>query len=351
MKKFVSVILSFALVLCLVSCSGALKPKEKFKASFIDLFDTASTIIAYDNSQQEFDRKYQMLYEELKTYDQLYDIYNEYDGVTNLCTVNKTASKSPVKVDKKIIDMLKYGKQVYKITNGKTNICMGAVLKLWHNEREYAKDNPDDARLPDAELLKQMSKHTDIDSLVIDEENNTVFFTDELLQLDVGAVAKGYAVRCITQYAKDNLWSDAAISIGGNVSTYGYKNSDGKTKWAIGIENPDLTADDYLLMLDITDKSIVTSGDYQRYYYVGDKKYCHIINPDTLMPSEYVASVSVICDDSALGDAMSTALFNMPIDEGLALVNSMDSIEAVWVDREFNKTFSNGFEQYIETEK
>ena len=188
MKKIVSVILSFALVLCLASCSGALKPKEKFKASFIDLFDTASTIIAYDNSQQEFDRKYQMLYEELKTYDQLYDIYNEYDGVTNLCTVNKTASKSPVNVDKKIIDMLKYGKQVYKITNGKTNICMGAVLKLWHNEREYAKDNPDDARLPDAELLKQMSKHTDIDSLVIDEENNTVFFTDELLQLDVGAV-------------------------------------------------------------------------------------------------------------------------------------------------------------------
>ena len=95
----------------------------------------------------------------------------------------------------------------------------------------------------------------------------------------------------------------------------------------------------------------MTSGDYQRYYYVGDKKYCHIINPDTLMPSEYMASVSEICDDSALGDAMSTALFNMPIDEGLALVNSMDSIEAVWVDREFNKTFSNGFEQYIETEK
>ena len=105
-----------------------------------------------------------------------------------------------------------------------------------------------------------------------------------------------------------------------------------------------------MLKLNITDECIVTSGDYQRYYTVDGKKYCHIINPETLMPSEYMASVSVICKDSSFGDAMSTALFNMTIADGKKLVDSLDGIEAVWVDKKFNKTFSNGFNQYIDNE-
>ena len=80
---------------------------------------------------------------------------------------------------------------------------------------------------------------------------------------------------------------------------------------------------------------------------VDEKKYCHIINPETLMPAEYVASVSVICNNSALGDALSTTLFNMDIKTGMKLVENMDGVEAVWVDREYNKTFSTGFEKYI----
>ncbi len=344
MKKLLSIIMSVAIVLCMASCSAS-KKTERFTASFLDLFDTASTIIAYDDSQDSFDRHYQLFYDKLEEYDHLFDIYHNYDGVNNLYYVNKHAADEPVKVDSVIIELLEYGKEIYSLSGGKTNICFGPVLALWHNERENAKEHT--PKLPDSNELKEASQHTNIDDLIIDKENSTVFFADEDMRLDVGAIAKGFAVQKMSDWAKENLWQNAALSIGGNVSTFGYKDNDGKTMWTIGVENPDVSAGDYLLKVKITDLCVVTSGDYQRYYMVDGKKYCHIINPDTLMPSEYVASVSVLCSDSALGDALSTTLFNMSIDDGLKLVESMDGVEAVWVDKGYNKTFSSGFEKYI----
>lgn len=347
MKKIISLFLAIVTVaLSLTACSGYNK-KERFTSSFLDLFDTASTIIAYDDSQQSFDEHLQQFHDRLEEYDHLYDIYSSYEGLTNLYTLNKQAKDGPVKVDSRIIDLLEYCKEVYDLSDGKTNVCFGTVLKLWHHSRENAVDNPEAASIPDMTELRQASEHTGIDSLVLDRENSTVYFADPQLQLDVGAVAKGFAVSEMTKWAKENLWSSAAISIGGNVSTYGYKNDDGKTLWNIGVENPDTDATDYLVNVNITDLSVVTSGDYQRYFIVDGVKYCHIINPDTLMPAEYMASVSVICSDSALGDALSTTLFNMPIEQGRELVESMENVEAVWVDKDYNKTFSSGFEEYI----
>lgn len=333
------------LVCC--SCTGAFSIKERYSTSFLELFDTASTIIAYDTSQEDFDAHFEQFYQKLEEYDKLYDIYNSYDGLVNLKTVNEKAKDGPVKVDSKIIDLLEYGKYAYELSGGKTNICFGTVLKLWHDCREHAVNYPEEAKLPDMDELKAAGEHTDINSLVIDKENSTVYFSDPQLQLDVGAVAKGYAVEQVCSWAEENLWSCGAISIGGSVYTFGYKNDDGKTLWNIGIENPDTTANDYLLNVQVTDVSIVTSGDYQRYYTVDGKNYCHIIDPDTYMPAEYVASVSVICKDSALGDALSTTLFNMPVEEGKKLVESMENVEAVWVDKNYEKTFSSGFEDYI----
>jgi thiamine biosynthesis lipoprotein len=331
------------------SCSGnfTTNKKERFSSSFLDLFDTVSTVLAYDDSQEAFDEHLQQFHSKLEEYDKLYDIYNSYDSIINLYTLNNEAKNSPIKVDSRIIDLLEYCKYVYNLSEGKTNICFGSVLSIWHDCREYAQSNPNNAYLPDMQELKEAEKHTNINSLVIDKQNSTVYFSDSELQLDVGAVAKGYAVREVCKWAQENLWTSATISVGGNICTFGYKNDDGKTLWNIGIENPDSSASDYLVKLNLTDLSVVTSGDYQRYFTVDGKNYCHIINPDTLMPSEYMSSVSVICDDSALGDALSTTLFNMPIDEGVAMVNNMQGVEAVWTDKEYNITYSDNFENYI----
>lgn len=320
--------------------------KQKFSSSFLDLFDTASTILAYSDNQESFDSELEQFHKMLEEYDHLYDIYKEYDGMNNLCTVNKLAGEKPVKVDERIIDLLEYGKEIYELSSGNTNICFGSVLSIWHRYRSEGMDNPNNASLPDMKELKKANEHTSIDDLVINRENSTVFFKDDKLKLDVGAIAKGYAVEQVGEWSK-TLWSSAAISIGGNIFTYGNKNDDGKTLWNIGIENPDTSANDYLCTVKITDKSVVVSGDYQRYYIVDGKKYCHIINPETLMPSEYYSGVAVVCDDSALGDALSTTLFNMPLEEGMALINKFDSVEVIWVDKEFNQTKSSGFDSLI----
>ena len=331
----------------LFCCSCSIISKiERFSSSFLDLFDTASTVIAYDNNQDDFNAHLEEFHQKLEEYYKLYDIYNSYDAVVNLHTLNKTAKDKPVQVDSKIIDLLEYGKYVYELSGGKTNICFGSVLSLWHDSRQYGMNNPDDASLPDMKALKEAAKHTDINSLVIDKEKSTVYFADPELQLDVGAVAKGYAVQEVCKWASENLWSSGAISIGGNVYTFGHKD-DGKSLWNIEIESPNADYMDRVELVQITDLSVVTSGDYQRYYTVNGKKYCHIINPDTLMPSEYVASVSVICNNSALGDALSTTLFNMSIEEGKKLVEATEGIEAVWIDKEYNKTCSSGFDKYI----
>lgn len=348
MKKFVAILLSVAMVLCTCACSVQNEQKEKFKKSFLELFDTASTVIAYDDSQEAFDQHFQMFYDELEKYDHLFDIYNHYDGYVNLFDINEKAGKEDVKVDPAIIELLQFGKEAYKISGGKTNICFGAVLRLWHNEREHATANPEDAKIPSMDDLKDASEHTSIDDLIIDEANRTVRFADPNMLLDVGAIAKGFAVQKMVEFSKKNLWNDAAISIGGNIYTIGHKNND-KTLWHIGLESPRDTSD-FLLYVDISEKTIVTSGDYQRYFEVDGKRYCHIINPETLMPSEYVASVSVICDDSGMGDALSTSLFNMSIEDGKKLVESLENVEAVWVDKEYNKTYSSHFQDYIAQE-
>lgn len=348
MKKIFCVILSLVIPFVCCSCSFMGNNKtSRYQSGFLDLFDTYSTVIAYDVSESAFDEHFEQFHDKLEEYDRLYSIYDSYDDIVNLYTLNQTAMKAPVKVDGRIIDLLEYCKYVYDLSRGKTNACFGSVLDLWHQSRSAAEDNPDSASLPDMGKLEQASHHTDFDSLVVDRENSTVYFRDPDLKLDVGAIAKGYAVREVTHWAKENLWSSAAISIGGNISVFGFKNNDGKTPWNIGIENPDTESSEYLVELKITDLSVVTSGDYQRYFTVDGKKYCHIINPDTLMPAEYCTSVSVICEDSALGDALSTTLFNMPIEEGVEMVENMGNVEAVWVDKDYNKTFSSGFEQYI----
>lgn len=343
MKKLFSVILSLLLLLSSCGCA-AQSGKRKFTKSFLDLFDTASSITAYDTSEKSFEEHYRLFYEELETYARLYDIYNDYDDLVNLKYVNENAAKSPVKVDEKLMDLLLFGKEAYEISNGRVNICLGSVLSVWHSERENGIKNPGSARLPDMDLLKEKAEHTDINDLVLNGENRTVYFSDPEMTVDAGAIAKGCAAEKICEYIEQNgIWSSAVISLGGNIKTVGFK--DGKSSpFVIGIEDPKGT-DNYLAKLNVSDgESVVTSGDYQRYYVVDGVQYCHIIDPETLMPAQFFSSVTVICDHSSYADMLSTALFNMSREQGRELVENLDNTEAVWADKNGNIYYSSGFE-------
>lgn len=313
--------------------------QTQYNATFLTLFDTVTTIVGKANSEAEFQSKAQAVHDELLRYHQLFDIYNEYEGINNLYTINRSAGFAPVQVDGAIIELLTDCKAYYSATKGKVNVAMGSVLKLWHEARNDSIDDPLNAYLPAQDALQAAAAHTDMDTVVIDETACTVFITDPRAQLDVGAIAKGWSVQRVCETAPKGL----LISVGGNVCATGAKDDSG-TPWVVGIQNPD--GGDYLHTVYVRSGSVVTSGDYQRYFVVDGKPYHHIIDPDTLQPSTYWRSVSIVCPDSGLADALSTALFLLPQEEGQALLTQFGA-EAMWMDAEGNLLYSPGFKALI----
>ena len=338
-------LLCLLLAVCLLLCGCAEKKEAEYKqynATFLNLFDTVTTVVGKAESQEVFSGWAQAVHDELLVYHQLFDIYHDYEGVNNLKTVNDNAGIAPVTVDPLIIDLLKDCKTYYAATGGMVNPAMGSVLQLWHEARNDGVNDPANAYLPREDTLKAAAVHMDMDAVIIDEAASTVYITDPELRLDVGAIAKGWSVQRVAGSVPDCL----LISVGGNVCATGPKDSSG-SPWVVGIQNPN-GGDEYLHTLSVTGGCVVTSGDYQRAYVVDGELYHHIIDPGTLYPSTLWRSVTIVCDDSALADALSTALFVLPQEEGQKLLDAMGA-EAMWVDREENRFYSPGFKEFIRT--
>ena len=337
----------WAAVLCaaLLSGCGLSAPasgQKQYTATFLSLFDTVTTIVGRADSEEAFHQTAQAIHDELLEYHQLFDVYNEYEGIQNLKTVNDNAGVAPVKVDGRIIRLLTDCKQFYAATGGRVNVALGSVLHLWHQARSDGRDDPVNAKLPEWDALQDAGSHTDPDHIVIDEKASTVYLADPDLRLDVGAVAKGWAVQQVARNAPAGL----LISVGGNVCATGPKDETG-TPWVIGIQNVD-GSQDYLHTLYVPRGCVVTSGDYQRTYMVEGKLYHHIIDPDTLYPCELWRSVTIVHEDSGVADALSTALFLLPREEGQALLDSYGA-QAMWVNAAGERFYSPGFQSMIRT--
>ena len=321
-----------AFLLCVFLLAGCVPRTAQQSVTWLDLFDTVTTVTCFTEDADAFGEETRALREMLLQYHRLFDIYKTYDGLNNLKTVNEAAGKSPVAVNEAIIALLKDGVYFYELTGGRVNVAMGSVLSLWHEARETGV-------LPSEQALSEAARHTDITKLVINEENGTVFLTDPAMRLDVGAIAKGWAAQKVAQTLPDGY----LLSVGGNVCATGPKQAD--TPWVVGVQDPD-GGENYLQTLALERGSAVTSGDYQRYVEIDGEKYHHIIDPDTLYPSELWRSVTVVCDDSALADALSTALFVLPLERGKELL-SKTAAEAMWVTADGTRQYSDGFQQHL----
>ena len=317
--------------------------------SYYEFFDTVSVIFSYKgDSAEEFEANCEAISDLLLEYHRLFDIYYEYEGINNLKTVNKQAGKEPVKVDSKLIDFLLYAKEIHTLTNGATNIAMGSVLSLWHDAREDGIDAPESAALPNADALTEAAKHTDINDLIIDREACTVFFADPAMRLDVGAIGKGYAAEQAAQLLISRGVSSYVLNVGGNLRAIGAKPASGNG-WVTGITNPDKTSEEsFVCKVVLKDTSLVTSGDYERFYVVDGKRYHHIIDPKTNQPAAYFSSVSIFTPDSALADALSTALFCMTYEEGLQLIKKLENVDVIWVKSDGTLYKTEGIELYNE---
>lgn len=348
----------------------------KNTGTFYDTFDTVTQLIAYTKDEEEFNQLFEIAHEEFERLHRLYDNYETYPGVTNLTTLNTQASEKPVAVEEDLFSLLQFSVEQYDKTLGFVNVAMGAPLALWHDAREAAGEEHDhektenktddngasatseapievpasselEGELPDAAALEAAGQHMDIHNLVLDTEEHTVFFKDPMLKLDAGAVAKGYATEIVAKKLMDAGLAHGIISAGGNVKTIGDPVT-GKDSWTVGISHPRPEEADIIAKVSVQGtSSMVTSGDYQRYFTVEGKRYHHIIDPRTLMPATPWTSVSVKTQDSGLADVLSTAFFIANREEADQILQNYANvaIDVLWVDQEMHVQSTPGLGQ------
>ncbi len=337
------------LLIVLLLTSGCGKKTTRYQAEFLGVFDTVTTIVGYSESKEEFTALVGRIKDKLTEYHRLYDIYHSYKDVNNIKTINDNAGIAPVKVDKELISLLLFAKKQYYVTEGKTNIALGSVLRIWHEYREKGISDPLSAELPPRKLLEQAARHTDIKGIIIDTKASTVYLSDPGMSLDVGALAKGYATERTARYLEDGGVSSLLLDVGGNVRAIGGKpGKNGMEPWNIGIKNPNKESKDTeLCSVLISGYSVVSSGSYERYYTVNGKKYNHIIDPSTLSPASHFTDVTIICRDSGLADALSTAVFVMPLEMGKRFVEGLNGVAVMWVMDNGKLVYSKGFKSFL----
>ncbi|MGZ9586132.1 FAD:protein FMN transferase [Paenibacillus marinisediminis] len=346
-KRLIILLLSITL---LTGCANTSKidysDYQKYSDTMFDSFDTIIQVVAYTKSKEEFDQYFKQIHDRFIELHQLYDIYNNYEGLNNLKTVNDQAGIEPVKVAPEIIDLIQFCKKWYEEAGEGTNIAMGTVLNIWQDYRDVGLADPDQAKLPPMEELQAAAEHMDMNKVIVDVENSTVFLADPNMSLNVGAVAKGYATELVAQEMKAAGLESAIISAGGNVRTIGHPYDGVRERWGIGIQNPDkLTVTDEDNLLDtvfIEEGSVVSSGDYQRFYEVDGKRIHHLIDPKTLMPADYYRAVTIVTENSGLADFLSTVVFLMPYEQSRACIDSLDGVEALWVMQDGTVRASDG---------
>ena len=338
--KITKILLSILLLFSLVACD---KEEEYTLMNKVNLqcgFDTMCQLNAYVTSEEEFDKYYEEMSDLFIYYNSLFDIYNDYEGVNNIKTINDNAGIAPVEVDPVIIELIELAQEINELSDGAFDITNGAVLKVWHNYRDEGQilnSNGEYGDVPTLEELEAVADYHGFDYIEIDKEASTVYINDPNVSLDVGGVAKGFATEKVAQKLIEMGMQYGSVNAGGNQRIIGTKPD--QTGFNVGITDP-RGSGNIAVIPDQVDVSVVTSGDYQNYYIAeGDVRYSHIIDPDTLYPADHYTSVTIAVKDSGLADCLSTAFYVLDYEEGLKLIDTINEaydldVIVVWISNE-----------------
>lgn len=280
-----------------------------------------------------------------KAFDRLLELENLMSAnleASEIGKVNSHAGKEAVVVSDDTFTVIKQGLYYGDLSQGAFDISMEPVVHLWNI-------GTDQAKVPDMSVLEDVMKCVDYKEVVLDEEAQSVFLPQEGMGLDLGGIAKGYAADEIVKLLEAEGVTKAMLNLGGNVYAMGTKASN--SQWKIGIQNPFDSRNAYFGVVAIANKSVVTSGPYERYFEENGKRYHHIFDVETGMPVDNnLASISVIADVSMDGDALSTTLYALGIDRGMPLVESLDGVECIFVTEDKAVTISSGLEAIFSLE-
>lgn len=328
MKKILWIIIGIFLL------SGCSPWNNKINSYDKELYymDTYITIKVYTNDEILAKKALNKAKSIFKEYHEQTDRYHHYDSIYNVYDLNRSMINEEVEIDPKLYAILKLSKKYYDQTDGMFNIALGNVIDVWKKYRDLEKGIP---------TLKELqnSGPINIDDLVLLKNNKVV--RKSSISIDLGAIAKGYTTQVVGDYLKSVGLKKFIINAGGNVLV-GDHDEGGQYK--VGLEKPDHSGEIYKV-LKVTNKAVVTSGGYERYYIYNKKRYHHIIDAKTLFPPNNKEAVSVICDDSALCDIYSTTLFIMPTESIMDYIKGKN-IEVIIYKNENEIITSNGLKKY-----
>lgn len=319
---------SFLLVVLLASC--AKKQAEPQSQSFF-MLGTVCKVTIYDNPTAE---AFSASFARLKEIEDRMSLRNQKSEVAE---INRQAGKKAVVVSSETFVVIQKALEIAALSSGAFDPTVGPLVQAW----DIGGDSP---RKPPQEEIDSLLPLIGYDRVVLDTETLSVFLKDEGMILDLGGIAKGYAADEVARILHEHGVSHAIVNLGGNVLTLGNK-TDGKP-WKIGVQDPEALRGEYVMILSLVDQTLVTSGPYERFLELDGEVYHHILNTKTGYPvkSDYT-SVSIVTKNSLLADALSTSLYALGYEDGMALINTLEDVEAIFMTREKKILLSEGLKR------
>lgn len=265
---------------------------------------------------------------EIRRFDRMMSLYQDDSEITK---VNMAAGKAPVKVSPEMIEVVEAANRVSRLTDGAFDITVGPLVVLWQMRLK-------EGRAPTEKEIAAIKPRVNYRNIAVDKKASTLFLRKKNMIMDLGGVAKGYAADKTAELFNKRGIKNGIIALAGDIRVMGLR-PDG-SPWHIGVQHP-REKDKTLAVLKLSDKSISTSGDYERFQIVGKNRYHHIIDPRTGKPSEGLISVTVIGNSGALVDPLTTALFIVGKEKAMKLVKKL-GCELILEDSAENVTMTPG---------
>ncbi|MDR2479011.1 MAG: FAD:protein FMN transferase, partial [Treponema sp.] len=288
---------------------------EPSRSEFV--LGTVCTITLYD---QGYSRVYRDIFRRLR---EIEDRMSVNIAESDIARINAAAGQEPVKAHDDVFEVIRRALYYAEISDGAFDPTVGPLVSLWG----IGGDNP---RVPSTEEINAALGLINRHDVVLNRENSSVFLKRPGMALDLGAIAKGYAADEAAAILKKAKIKQAIVNLGGNILTHGEKKD--KSPWRIGIQDPSGQRGAYIGYLQEREKTVVTSGLYERYFESGGEHYHHILSPADGYPARNnLLSVSIVTNTSMNADALSTSVFVLGYEKGKALIESLEDVQAIFI--------------------
>ena len=250
-----------------------------------------------------------------------------FDESSQTNSINRNAGIEPVIVDREVFELISRSKKISELTQGAFDITYGSVDKrIWNFDQNMTS-------LPDPAIARKLVRLINYENIILDKNNSTVFLREKGMRIGFGGIGKGYAADKAKSLLIQKGISSGIVNASGDLTVWG-KQPDGET-WTIGIADPN-AARHAFSSLELTNTSIATSGNYEKFILVDGKKFSHTIDPKTGMPVTGIKSVTIIAPMAELADALATPVMIMGIKVGLNMINQLKGIACIIVDDDDN---------------